>query len=360
MITSKHTFIRGLASLGALVAWVLVGPSAHAGSSLLQISSFEAAAGQPVTFTFTDLGTGATNYQVEFTVSVGPTESWGVVDTAVITDQSGGLYSVFIDTLPGPHGFYRVRGLGGNGDVTASFSTTTFEVTEGATVEPVITFNAPYFGIVRYTLRGTAMTGDYVALSGEVQANGSSVSIPVTLVDDGNLNQLRYLTLVLEAGEGYSVGGAQTSTITIVDNDAEWRGAFESDSGGFTFTLRLEEQNGAFMGFLQSHGLGFFPSNDLPAVVLFTEDDFVAAIDPVPVAANGTSLGQAMNLGLYLIASNGTTNQTVSAEQVMGEARLVTWFPNRPVLTFTNHGSFALLRPPARPNTTKVPLDELP
>jgi hypothetical protein len=118
-------------------------------TSLLRIESLHVQRGQPLLFTFSDQGTGATNYQLEFSDVVGSASSREAVTAAVITDLGGGLFQVEAPDAQTDQGYYRVRGLGGTATVTASFSATAFRVTEGGMVAPVITFNAPLAGLIR-------------------------------------------------------------------------------------------------------------------------------------------------------------------------------------------------------------------
>src|SRR5687767_8933864 len=91
----------------------------------LQITTLQAAPGNPVQFTFNDSGTGATNYLVEFAPAVGAGGVWSNVTSAAVQSLGGGNFLV---QLPDPQsglGFFRVRGYGGAaGFVSASFNST--------------------------------------------------------------------------------------------------------------------------------------------------------------------------------------------------------------------------------------------
>ena len=73
---------------------------------------------------------------------------------------------------------------------------------------------------VTYTVAGTAVPGsDYVALSGSaaISAGDSFVDIPVVPKTDTVREMTDTITLSLAVGNGYSVGGGSTATVTITD-----------------------------------------------------------------------------------------------------------------------------------------------
>jgi len=331
------------------------------GSPPLQITTIQAAPGHPVQFTFNDAGTGATNYLVEFASELGGNGVWSNVTSAVVQSLGGGNFMVQVPDPQSALGFFRVRGYGGAaGFVSASFNSTALQATEGGVVLPTINFSAPYHGIVHYTISGTAMSGDYVSLSGEVFVNGTSATIPVTLLDNQTVGQLRYLTLTLQAGPGLQLGAGSATTITIDENDADWQGTFTTSGASIAFVLRIQDLNGVKMASLKGTGPGLFPTTEIPAGLLFSASQFAASVGDVPVAASATLLNEPMSLSLFLSAQNGITNQLVSATQVRGTGSLISAVPNKPFLTTTNFGSFVLLKPPVQPSTNQVDLVTAP
>jgi hypothetical protein len=358
----KNDFFRwcGIGVLSGL-AWLLPITAWGQGSPLLQITTLQAAPGQATQFTFNDAGTGATNYLVEFASTLGVGGVWSNVTSAVVQPLGGGNFLVQVPDQQTGLGFFRVRGYGGAaGFISASFNSAALQVTEGGVVSPTITFSAPYHGIVRYTISGTAMSGDYVTLSGEVFVNGTSATIPVTLLDNESIGTLRYLTLTLQAGPGLQLGAGSATTITIEENDADWQGTFVTGGASLAFVLRIQEVNGAKMASLKGTGPGLFPTTEVPAGLLFTGSQFAASVGNLPVAAGATLLNEPMSLSLFLSAMNGITNQVVSAAQVRGTGSLVSAVPGKPFLATTNFGTFVLLKPPVQPSTNQVELVTAP
>jgi Ca2+-binding RTX toxin-like protein len=76
---------------------------------------------------------------------------------------------------------------------------------------------------VNYTITGTATNGtDYLQLTGTATfaAGSSTTTITVTPTDDLIFEGNETVTLTLATGTGYTLGTAQTATVTIADNDA--------------------------------------------------------------------------------------------------------------------------------------------
>jgi hypothetical protein len=337
-------------------ALLLPGLAAAQTSGLLRLQQIQVSHAGPQQFQFYDYGTGATNYLVEFSPSLG-TNPWLVDSNAVITAQGNGSYTVRLNEPLGTNGFYRVSGLGGsNPGEVATFTTTAFQVVEGSTVDTMLVLSRPYQGWIYYTVSGTAATGDYQSLSGSNYVRGTTAVLPVSLIDNNVIGQLKYLTLTLEAGPGYSVGLAPSTTITILENDAAWRGGFTAENATLGFTLVLTELNGVYQATLKGNGSDFFPTNEIPASISLTPTSFSAAATSIPLPASATLFNTPATLALYLNAMNGLTNQTVSPTQIQGTGELIAQYSGQPQLNTTNEGTFLLLKSPIAPSTNEVQL----
>ena len=112
-----------------------------------------------------------------------------------------------------------------NDDPAASFASAASSAAEGDGTQNV-TVNlspAPPAAItLSYTVGGTATEGaDYTTLSRSVavNANATSVTIPVTITDDLANENDETIILTLTSGNGYTVGAPSVHTLTIQDND---------------------------------------------------------------------------------------------------------------------------------------------
>ena len=117
----------------------------------------------------------------------------------------------------------------GDANVTpeVSFSGTSASVAEDGTPAITVTLSrAPAEDVtLNFTIGGDAGGGDYTGISGAsgtvtVRAGETSVTIPVTITDDGANEQTETLVLTLAEGDGYELGsGGTTFTLTITDDD---------------------------------------------------------------------------------------------------------------------------------------------
>lgn len=344
----------------AALAWVPLARSQT--SSFLTLRTIEVTTGGPVQFTFDDAGTGATSYQAQFSPVVGPGANWQVSSEAVLTPLGGGSYRVSIPDPQTPTGFYRVVGLGSaGGPVSIEFDSVAFQVVEGGTVLPLLVLNRPFTGTVFYTVGGTAASGDYRELSGQVAVNGASASIPVMLNDNGVIGQLKTLTLRLEAGPGYQLTGNSQTTITIDENDAEWEGTFVSGHSAIPFLVRVTQQAGMpARAVLASDRFGFFSTGEVPMTLEFTAGTFVASAESIPIPAEATLLGLPLVQKLGLSAGRGQPGQAVGTDRIEGSATLITTVPAAMHLNATNHGAFVLSKLPVRPSTNEIQLVQAP
>jgi hypothetical protein len=251
--------------------------------------------------------------------------------------------------------------LGGTNDgLVVTFTTTAFQVSEGDAVTTMLVFSQPFAGWIYYTVSGTAGAGDYQMLSGSNYVNGTTTKIPVSLADNDEVGQLKYLTLRLEPGPGYALGQAPSTTITIGENDADWRGTFVADNTTLGFTLRINESNGLYQATLQGDGSGFFPAGEVPAAIDLMESSFSASASGIALGADATLLNSPASLSLLLSAMNGLTNQFVSETQIQGTGQLTVQYTGQPQLNTTSPGTFLLVRPPVAPSTNQVQLVATP
>ncbi|MCL4178416.1 MAG: hypothetical protein KJ072_11830 [Verrucomicrobia bacterium] len=312
----------------------------------------------PVEFTFEDQGTGATNYVAEFAPGLEPGTIWEVDPKALIEPLGGGEYRVVVAEAPVPLGFYRVLALGGIGPVVIGFERVAFQVVEGGTAQPVITFSQPFTGTIRYRVSGKAGAEDYAPLTGEVQVLGnSSVVIPIQILDDGELGSLRDLVLTLESAAGYRVdAGNATTTLTIEENDARWQGSLLFDGAVLGLQLNIVQSDGTVSATLEGSGSGLFPEAAHPVSVVFTDDTFAADCANLPLDASASLMNLPALQDLRLHAMSGLENQRVGSTEVRGTAELITRYPEGAHLNVTNTGTFLLWRPPTRAQTNEVEL----
>lgn len=117
--------------------------------------------------------------------------------------------------------------------------------TEGSPYAAQLTLDKAYSGIVKYAIvpaNSTATTpADFTALSGTVNVNGTSATIPITWTDDTILKPDRMLALDVIAlpEDGYRTGGRSRHIIRLEENDWWWQGGVQDTYAQRNFRLKL-------------------------------------------------------------------------------------------------------------------------
>jgi len=139
--------------------------------------------------------------------------------------------------------------------------------------------NAPL--TIKYTITGSATNGsDYtsngapIASSVVIAAGQTSVNVPISIIDDGNIEGTENIILTILAVPTYNIGSPDTATVTIVDNDTaapagpslylkfdEGTGTLADDSSGFNHSGILRNGPAWATGQI-SGGLNFDGVND--------------------------------------------------------------------------------------------------
>jgi hypothetical protein len=331
-------------------------------SPMLYAQTIKLSSGGLLEFTFRDDGTGATNYVAEFSAEVGPGATWIADPAATISSLGNGAFRVQIPNPMQPNGFYRILALRpSGGPVVANFAATQLQVTEGGMVSAVITFSAPYTGLIRYTITGTAKDDEYQPLSGELRVNNSmNAFIPVALTENTSVDELRYLSLRLEQGAGFELGSAADTRVIIDDNDAEWHGTIGLGAATLGFLMSIDQNALGRTARIRSDPAGIFPLEPVDSTLVFTENDFASTTPDIQLEAASNLFMTPAKLTLHLSAQNGIENQLVSSNNVEGAAILITEYEGKSYLNRTNHGSFNLYKPPVRPSSQPVKLTQAP
>ena len=322
---------------------------------LLYVETIQAVPGGPLQMTFRDEGTGATNYVAEFAGALGSGEVWTLDPGAIITSMGGGEYRVDVAEPLEPNGFYRVVALTPTGPIVAQFANTSLQVTEGGTVEAVIQFSAPFTGTVNYRVEGPA-SGYVGPLSGSVTVNNATTAkIALQIGDNLTVDELSFLSLIIDAGGALRVGPDSQALVTIRDNDALWDGGFVGDGLEFAFKYRRTRSGGTEQAAVISDGTGLIPAGEYPAQVGAPGQPFPATV-VISLPGTASALNLASTLSLILEVQPGVGDDVLTEDEVQGAATVTSSYAGKAHLNSTRTGRFILQRPPPAPSTAEVEL----
>ena len=353
--------------LASATAFFAIFTHLAAASDFLKITHFERTLGDAVSLRFLDSGTGASSYTIQSSPDM---NAWSP-QLAGVSSQGGGNYLAEIASPADGARFFRVVAVGGNGGTaTAGFSMSDIVVEEGGgSAQVVVTFSEPYTGPLRYRWNGSIVPGEggFGSLSGVVQVNGTTAVITLAIPDNGTLDEIRQLSIsiALGADTGYELGGdgedPTTARITVIDDDAMWAGTLHHKGEAIPLLLELVKNGATWSGKILSDGTGLFPANPtgIPlGSVVFSETSLSAVASGIVVAASDdNALSSDATLSFTLSANSATAGQSVSGEQIVGNASIGIAKPGSPHLNVTlADGAFALVRQVVTPPSTEVDL----
>ena len=122
-----------------------------------------------------------------------------------VTDLGDGLFRATILSTTGDRRFFRVRFGDTNSEPTtlAWFDMAELSAAEGdGSYFVTVHFSESYTGPLRYSWSGGANVG---GLAGVVDADGTSVQIPLVIGDDTEIGELQQLTLTLVTRRGHQL-----------------------------------------------------------------------------------------------------------------------------------------------------------
>ena len=225
---------------------------------------------------------------------------------------------------------------------TVNFVLANSTATEGTSPHQVqILFDRNYSGTVNYSvnsLSNTVAGTDYTvgaggtATTGSLTINGTSASIPITLIDDSIVSGQRVIILDLQLNvESYFIGGRASHIVLLNDNDAWWSGTLVPASGDIS--SRILRVKIAHQGATTTAVFGAGAGNDgLPVPgattgasgtgttatitfygrALYPTGSSVTISGVAPAGYNGTYLATASAPGAVSFASSTTGAQTTA------------------------------------------------
>lgn len=347
----------------------------------LRILGVEHLPGNELRLVFQDNGTNTLDYRLihQPTLAAGATNYLDL--QARIVDLGGGCYHTIIPRPPESPRFYRITGYGGpdtDGDglsdalealigtnpakfdtdndgfgdgvelvrggnpldvsskpfiVRAEFALTSSTAREGqGAVNLAVNLNTNYSGTLSYRIAemtSAVSNQDFAPVSGVVTVNGSTASIPITLLDDTNMEpaELLAVDLIEDPWSDYQVGGASRHVVQLLDNDTHWSGVMgTTNSAQLGFRLRMlrvgsQVVSAALVSELStnsSQGVGTIPVGVWPVQASLTASSFNATSDPIPMGNSRLTGGAQLQRWLTFTALTANTNHLVRSNLILG------------------------------------------
>ena len=352
-------FLSGISFASLLVGGVILStspaPAQLPVSTDLVADLVETPAGPQFSIVFSDGGTGATDYLLERTPQVGDGAAWTVDNAAVVTPLGGGNFRATTQR-PLTFGAYRIVAYNAGDALTAQFASPTVELEEGAgSYDLLVTFSRPFTGTLNYSVEGPA-GGSVGPLSGSVTVNNATTAkITLQIGDNLTVDELAFLSLIINAGGGLGAGPNSQALITIRDNDAVWNGGFVGDGLEFAFKYRRTRNGGVQQAALISDGNGLIPAGEYPAQLSPPGQPFPAAV-VISLPGTASALNLASTVSLLLEVQPGVGDDVLAEDEVQGTATLTSSYAGKAHLNSTRTGRFILQRPPPAPSTAEVEL----
>ncbi|MCP3982677.1 MAG: hypothetical protein GY716_25580 [bacterium] len=252
----------------------------------------------------------------------------------------------------------------------ADFDLASTTVDEGVgTAMVTVKFKQPVNGTLSYTAVGQgdgAVEGDdYTAPSGTVAVAGTSVDIPIDIIDDAVISEgTGTIVLTLTAGPDYGLGSVLVHRLHIHDNDAVWHGTMHEDGATVHFNLNLIQSTAggvtaAFVG--DPDGNGFLPPGEHAATGVAFDPGagtFSADVDAIPLSG-ATSFGNTVRRTIRLDAESSDSFQDVGEMLIHGVAEEELTVDGRAGLNRTINTEFTLMRENAEPNDHEATLEDV-
>ena len=268
--------------------------------------------------------------------------------------------------------------LKGFGDTPkASFESFTSVASEGVGTATVpIQFSRAFTGTLNYSLGdGSTATEetDFTPPGGSISVSGTSVEIPIPIVDDLELEAMETIELILEQGDGYGIDSPTSHRLFVDDNDVIWHGMMIQQGASRGFALEFRRNGATAQALLRGDDTGIIPPSDPPEagwpvqLLEVTQDSFTAHIEGIPVPEEHTArLATTFTRSFVLEAepTEPTKEGTIldTDAEIVGKLteRLIPDSPAFEHLARTITGSFVMIRARVRSNVPEAALQDLP
>lgn len=175
---------------------------------------------------------------------------------------------------------------------------TSTAIEENIRLEIPVIFDTPFQGDLSWEISGTAeLDQDYSIPVTSLAVHGTTALIPIDLIDDDVIDPVtKTIEIQLVSATGYRLGGVQSHTIYLSDNDRVWDGAIIEGYSEFPIAVEIVQLDGQVSGSLVSDGSGSLPEGTFPLEnVLMEGDVFQADVEVAGETVTSSLFGTTLN-----------------------------------------------------------------
>lgn len=169
-----------------------------------------------------------------------------------------------------------------------------------------------------------AKSGDFATVMPVHEAN--ETNIVIELQDDELLEDVETIQVTLQPGEGYQLGPTRQHTVSIQDNDANWRVMHDVDGMRFDYGIQFLRKGDNTTATAWSDGLSGLPAGTYPVrLTTATDDRFEAIVGPITTTADQTLLGAELSRTFRLVANRPEDGSRIDYGQPLFGSATETW-----------------------------------
>ena len=208
----------------------------------------------------------------------------------------------------------------------AGLTTTTTE--RDGKIALKVEFSHAFSGRLTYSVDGTAEPGmdfDYAEAGIDAEDPVRETEIVIRLRDDALVEDMETIRVTLQSGDGFLLGSRQQHTVSIRDNDANWRVVHDVDGMRFDYRMQIVDNGGNTAATVTSDGGNGLPTGTYPVELAANDSRFEATIGPIAIAADQTLLGAKLARTFTLLADPSVKGHTVDYEGLLVGSAVETW-----------------------------------
>lgn len=202
-------------------------------------------------------------------------------------------------------------------------------------VELKVNFTREFSGKLTFCVDGTAERGADYGLTQEcfsqkvatVTGNPTRETIiTIDLHDDAQVESVETIRVTLQSGHGFKLGSRHQHTVSVLDNDTNWRVVHIIDGMKFSYGMQIIRDDRNSIATVRSDGGSNLPIGSYPVKLKVDDKSFEAIVGPILVKANQTLLKTELARSFTLIADISKQGHAIDYERLVTGSVVESWF----------------------------------